>query len=56
MIIITVDLAYSPKMCLQLEFKASESELNYTFPEALSIFKRSLKHMPSMGPPPRLAV
>ena len=26
---ITVDLAYSPKMCLQLEFKASESELNY---------------------------
>lgn len=29
MVIITADLAYSPKMCLRLEFKASESELNY---------------------------
>ena len=29
MIIITVALAYSLKMCLQLEFKASESEHNY---------------------------
>lgn len=58
MIIITADLAYSPKNVSPIGIQSIQEDLNSNYKphfRALSL-KRSLKHMPSMGLPPRLAV